>query len=320
MPDKQDLLLIGPATERMRAAMAVDFTIHELFELADADAWLAEHGHKVTAVATDGHYGVKPQVLAYLPNLKIISCYGVGYDNIDAKACAARGIVVTHTPNVLNAEVANTALLLWLAASRRLVRDDAYVRSGRWAEHGPAPLTRSVENRKVGILGLGRIGEEIARKVGIFNAEVSYHSRNEKPGVPYRYYADLTGMARDVEVLICIAPGGASTRHLVNRQVMDALGPEGTLINVGRGTVVDEAEMVKALQEGRLGNAGLDVFENEPQVPEALRKLENVVLLPHLGSATVETRQAMGDLVTDNLAQFLKDGTVISPVPECRDM
>lgn len=320
MADKPDLLLIGPATQRMRDAMAKDFNIHELFEMPDADGWLAANGDKITYVATDGHYGVKPDVMQHLPNLKIISCYGVGYDNIDAKGCAARGIIVTHTPGVLNAEVANTALALLLAVSRRVVRDDAYVRAGRWEKEGPVPLTRSVENRRVGILGLGRIGEEIARKLQIFNADISYHSRNEKPGVAYRYYADLTDMAWNVDTLICITPGGAATRHLVNAAVMEALGPDGTLINVGRGTVVDEAALVTALQTGKLGNAGLDVFEAEPKVPEALFAMDNVVLLPHVGSATVETRQAMGDLVTDNLAQFLKDGTVISPVPECSDL
>jgi lactate dehydrogenase-like 2-hydroxyacid dehydrogenase len=304
----------------MRDAMAADFTIHELFTMKDQQGWLAEHGATVIAVATDGHYGVKPDVMAHLPNLKVISCYGVGYDNIDAKACAARGIVVTHTPNVLNAEVANTALLLWLATSRRLVRDDRYIRDGRWAKEGPTPLTRSVDNRTIGFLGMGRIGEEIARRLQIFNPTIVYHTRTKKPDSPYRYYADLVDMARDVDVLICITPGGAATRHLVNRAVLDALGPEGTLINVGRGTVVDEGEMVKALAEGRLGNAGLDVFEAEPKVPEALYAMDNVTLLPHVGSATVETRAAMGDLVTDNLSRFLKDGTVISPVPECQNM
>ncbi len=317
---RPELLLIGPATQRMRDRMAADFTIHELFALEDADGFLAEHGASITAVATDGHYGVKPDIMAHLPNLRIISCYGVGYDNIDASACASRGVMVTHTPDVLNAEVANTALMLFLALSRRLLRDDAYVRAGRWASDGPAPLTRSAENRRVGILGLGRIGQEIARKLGAFNATIAYHSRRKKPDVPYRYYADLTEMARDVDTLICITPGGAATRHLVSRAVIDALGPDGTLINVGRGTVVDEAALVTALEEGRLGNAGLDVFEDEPNVPSPLMAMENVILLPHVGSATVETRQAMGDLVTDNLHRFITDGTVISPVPECRDL
>ncbi len=319
MAGKAELLLIGRATARMMDAMAADFTVHALLDQEDQQGWLAENGARIVAIATDGHWGASPEVLQHLPKLKIISCYGVGYDNIDAAACAARGIVVTHTPDVLNAEVANTAILLWLATSRRLIRDDAHVRSGNW-EKGPAPLTQSVENRKVGILGLGRIGQEIARRIEIFSPTISYHSRNEKPGVSYRYYADLTEMARDIDTLICITPGGAATRHLVDRGVIDALGPEGTIINVGRGTVVDEAEMVQALIDGRLGAAGLDVFEHEPKVPKALKGMDNVTLLPHVGSATVQTRQAMGDLVTGNLAQFMRDGTVISPVPECANM
>lgn len=257
--------------------------------------------------------------MQHLTSLKMISCYGVGYDNINAADCAARGIMVTHTPNVLNAEVANTALLLWLATSRRLVRDDRLVRDGKWPDGNP-PLTHSVENRKVGILGLGRIGEELARRLVVFNADISYHARNKKPDVPFRYYDKLVDMARDVDVMFCIAPGGAATHHLVNREIMDALGPEGTLINVGRGPVVDEAEMVAALQDGRLGNAGLDVFEAEPQVPSALFDMDQVTLLPHVGSATIETRAAMGDLAVKNLVQFLREKTVISPVTECQDI
>lgn len=317
---KPDLLMIGDPTERMRAAMTAHFDVHTFASLDDAADWIGDHGLKVGAMAVKAHPRLDDSILKDLPNLKIISSYGVGYDTIDARALAARGVVVTHTPDVLNAEVANTTLMLWLAVSRRLVRDDAYVRSGKWPTEGAAPLSRSVENRKVGILGLGRIGEEIAQRLQIFGADVVYHSRNEKAGVPYRYYDNLVDMARDVDTLISVAPGGAATRHLINRDVMNALGPDGTLINVGRGTVVDEAELVLALQQGRLGNAGLDVFEEEPKVPEALFTMDNVVLLPHVGSATVETRQAMGDLVTDNLIQFLKDGTTISPVPECRDL
>ena len=183
---------------------------------------------------------------------------------------------------------------------------------------GNAPLTTSIEGKKVGIVGLGRIGETIARKLEAgFDCDIAYHSRNEKPEASYRYYGDLKQMARDVDYLVVITPGGPATNKLVNREVMDALGPQGTLINVARGSVVDEAEMVKALQEGRLGNAGLDVFEKEPQVPEELFSMENVVLTPHVASATVETRQAMGDLTVENLLQFFENGTVISPVPEC---
>lgn len=318
MPDKPNLLLIGGATERMRKVMDDNFTVHPLFDMDDQQSWLTANGAGILAVATDGHWGAKDEIVRHLPNLKVISSNGVGYDNIDAKSLNAKGILVSHTPNVLNAEVANTAILLWLATSRRLIRDDRYVRSGDWVKNGSSPLTHSVDSKKVGILGLGRIGEELARRLSAFDADISYHSRNEKPDVAYRYYPKLVDMAADVDVLICITPGGAATRHLVNAEVMNALGPEGTLINVGRGTVVDEPAMVSALAEGRLGFAGLDVFENEPQIPADLAAMDNVTLLPHVGSATVETRQAMGDLTTANLVQFLKDGTVISPVPECQ--
>jgi len=320
MADKPNLMVIGGAmSPPMQAALEQDFTLHKLFDQDDQQAWLAANGADMPYVLTDGHWGVRPDVMQHLSNLKIASCYGVGYDNIDATACAAKGIMVTHTPNVLNAEVANTALLLWLATSRRLVRDDALVRSGKWPE-GNSELTRSVDDRKVGILGLGRIGEELARRLSVFNADISYHGRSQKPGVSYRYYDKLVDMAHDVDVLFCITPGGASTHHIVNRDVMEALGPDGTLINVGRGTVVDEAAMVSALQDGRLGNAGLDVFEAEPQVPGALYDMDQVTLLPHVGSATVETRAAMGDLAVNNLRQYLSNGTAISPVPECKDM
>lgn len=312
-----DLLLIGGATPAMLDRLRAAFTLHKL---AEVDAgWLAEHGGSITHVATNGHDGIKPEVMAALPNLKAVSCYGVGYDAIDTREAVRRGVVVTHTPNVLNAEVATTAVLLMLACYREVLRDDAYVRSGRWESEGNAPLTRSADNQTVGILGLGRIGQAIADKLAPFNAEILYHARSEKD-VPYRYCADLTEMARQADTLICITPGGAATEKLVNAEVMEALGPQGTLINVSRGSVVDEAALIEALQSGKLGWAGLDVFEAEPHVPEALRALPNVVLLPHVGSGTVETRAAMGALTVDNLLQHLKDGTVLTPVPECAGM
>lgn len=307
-----DLLQIGGITDTMRERLEAKFTIHKLTDGAyPADA--------ITHIATNGHDGVAPDVMAALPNLQAISCYGVGYDAIDVNAAKAKGVVVTHTPNVLNAEVATTAVLLMLACYRELLRDDAWVRSGNWEAKGNAPLTRSADNQTVGILGLGRIGQAIADKLAPFGTKIVYHSRSKKD-VPYKYYGDLTEMARDVDCLICITPGGPSTQRIVNREVIDALGAQGTLINVSRGSVVDEPAMIEALQEGRLGWAGLDVFEAEPKVPEALRKLPNVVLLPHVGSATVETRAAMGALTVDNLLQHLEDSNVISPVPECADM
>ena len=316
---KPELLLICGVTDRMMGRLTAEFTVHNVRDIPDLDAFLSEKGSEILAVATDGHLGLKTEVMERLPNLKIVSSYGVGYDAIDAGAAASRGVVVTHTPDVLNDEVADTAIMLWLAVSRRLVVNDAYVRNGRWEAEGNAPLSRSIENRTVGILGLGRIGQTIAERAKVFNAEILYHSRSAKD-VPYTYCADLVDMARRSDVLICITPGGPETRHLVTRDVLDALGPEGTLINVSRGSVVDEAALVEALRDGRLGAAGLDVFEDEPRVPAALLDMDNVVLQPHVGSATVETRQAMGDLTCDNLSQYLKDGTTLTPVPECKDL
>ncbi len=307
-----DLLQIGGITDAMRTRLEAAFTIHKL----DDGNYPAE---AITHVATNGHNGIPADVMAALPNLKMISCYGVGYDAIDVEAARARGIMVTHTPNVLNAEVATTAVMLMMACYRELLRDDAWVRSGDWEAKGNAPLTRSVDNQTVGILGLGRIGQAIADKLAPFGTTIVYHSRSQKD-VAYTYYADLTEMARDVDCMICITPGGPATNKIVNREVMDALGAQGTLINVSRGSVVDEEAMIAALQEGRLGWAGLDVFEAEPKVPDALKALSNVVLLPHVGSGTVETRAAMGGLTVDNLLQHLKDATVISPVPECASM
>ncbi|WP_171128581.1 MULTISPECIES: 2-hydroxyacid dehydrogenase [unclassified Ruegeria] len=305
-----DLLQIGGITERMRERLMAEFDIHQTTDFNAED---------ITHVITNGHDGVPQDLMDSLSNLKMISVYGVGYDAVDAQTAARRGIMVTHTPNVLNQEVATTAVLLLLSCYRELLRDDAYVRSGRWETEGNAPLTRSADGRKIGILGLGRIGQAIVDKLEPWAPEISYHTRSKKD-VPYRYFDSLRDMADHVDVLICITPGGPSTNKLVNAEVLRALGPDGTLINVSRGSVVDEAALINALQNGELGWAGLDVFAEEPRVPQALRDLPNVVLLPHAGSATVETRAAMGDLTVDNLLQHLKDGSVLTAVPECQDL
>ena len=278
-------------------------------------SWDDESLRNVAGVATHGWAPV--ELIDRLPNLQLISSFGVGYDGVAAEYAASKNIIVTHTPNVLNDDVANTAIMLLLAAMRRLVEQDGYLRAGRWVKEGNAPLTRSISGKTVGIVGLGRIGEAIAHKLSVFNCSVVYHSRSEKPDVSYKYYGDLVVMAGDCDVLIAITPGGPATNKLINRTVMDALGPDGTLINVARGTVVDEAELVKALESGRLGSAGLDVFEQEPKVPEALMAMSNVVLTPHVASAAQETRQAMSDLVVENLVSHFKSGTPVAPVPEC---
>lgn len=319
MPDKPLVLQLGGMTEIMLTRLGDRFELVKLFDQPDRAAFLSERGDEFTAVVTDGHWGLPADVMAEMPNLKVVSSFGVGYDAIDADAAAARGIIVTHTPDVLNDEVADTAILLWLAASRRLVSADHWARSGKWEREGAFPLTKSVQNRVVGIVGLGRIGQTIARRAEAFNATILYHARSDK-GVGWEYCPNLVDMARRSEVLMVITPGGAETRHLISDEVIRALGPDGILVNVSRGSVVDEAALVQALQDGALGGAGLDVFEHEPKIPDALKSMENVVLAPHVGSASVETRAAMANLTCDNLFRYFDTGTVLTPVPECRGL
>ncbi len=311
-----DLLLIGGATPEVLERTSAAFRVHQWQDISDHNAWLTENGESISYVMTNGHDGISSDLMKKLPNLRLISCNGVGYDNINVEAANQLGVVVTHTPDVLSAEVATVAVLLMLACYRELLRDDAFVRSGEWEAGGNTPLTRSADGQAIGILGMGRIGQVIAEKFAPWSPTILYHSRNPKD-VPYQYFRSLVDMAQQSDVLICITPGGDSTRHLVNADVLKALGPQGTLINVGRGSAVDEGALIAALQSRQLGWAGLDVFEDEPRVPKELRAMDNVILLPHVGSATVETRAAMGDLVVNNLLQHLKDGTALTPVPEC---
>ncbi len=314
-----DCLVICNITDAMHQRLAPAFTLHFLREIEDFDTWAAEHGSKVEAVCTDGHLGVPAHVLDALPNLKVASSYGVGYDAIDTEACVARGIKVSHTPDVLNGEVANTTLMLLLTCLRNFRHDEAYARSGDWEAKGNAPLSRSPDGLRYGILGMGRIGQEIARRLEVFGGKILYHTRSEKD-VPYEYVPVLKDMARRADVLICITPGGPATEKLVDAAVLEELGPNGLLINVSRGSVVDEAALIAALEAGTLGMAGLDVFEREPHIPDALKASDRTVLLPHVGSATLETRAAMGNLTVDNLLQWLEDGSPKTPVPECAHM
>jgi len=294
-------------------AMDQAYSVHRLYEMSDRDAWLAENGAKIRAIGTDGHLGASADLMDCLPNLEIIGCYGVGVDAINLDHARKKGVVVTNTPDVLNDDVANLAVALLLDVSRQIVAADRYVRSGQWLKKN-MPLAKSIRDRKVGILGLGRIGKSIAEKLQVFGCRISYHGRREQSDVSYRFFPDLVEMARDSDYVVVICPGGEATRNIVNREVIEALGPEGTLINVARGSVVDEPELVSALVDGRLGAAGLDVFAAEPKVPEELFALDNVVLQPHRGSATAETRRAMGDLVVRNLAAHFAGKTVLTPV------
>lgn len=310
-----DLLVICPITSQMQVRLDQEFDVVALSDLPNARAWLRQNGAGIRYVLTDGHRGVPAEILMSLPGLELISSYGVGYDGIDTDAALARGIPVCHTPDVLNEEVATTALMLFLACWRNLEAQMAHARGGAWAERGQLPLARRADNRDIGILGLGRIGKAIARKLAPFNPTLHYCGRR-KQDVPFRYHASLRDMAAACDTVISIVPGGVETRHLIDREVLEALGPEGVLINVGRGSVVDEHALIAALQAGRLGGAGLDVFEHEPNIPDALRRLPNVVLTPHIGSATVETRRAMGDLAIDNLRAHKNGQPLISPIPE----
>jgi hydroxypyruvate reductase 2 len=288
------------------------YTLHKLSEAVDEAAFLREVGPRIRGIATGGR--ASAALIDACPNLEIISSFGVGTDGIDVEHARKRGLPVCNTPDVLNDEVANTAVLLLLTAIRNFVAHDRYAREGRWAREGDPPLTRSIAGRQVGIVGLGRIGRTIAEKLAVFHCTIAYYARHERPDAPYRYYADLVELARDSDALIVITPGGAATKNLIDRRVMDALGPEGILVNVARGSVVDEPALVAALEEGRLGGAALDVFVNEPHIPEALMRMENVVLQPHQGSATVETRRAMADRMLDNLAAHFEGRPLISPL------
>jgi lactate dehydrogenase-like 2-hydroxyacid dehydrogenase len=264
-----------------------------------------------------GHTRIDAEFVELFPRLEIVSSFGVGYDHIDAATLAKRGIVVTHTPDVLTGEVADLALGLLIATVRQLPQVDRYLRAGRWLER-PYPLTATLRGRKVGILGLGRIGKAIARRLEACELEIEYHGRKPQPDLTYRYHPTLLGMAQSCDVLMVAASGGAETRHIVNQAVLEALGPDGILINVGRGSVVDEAALVQALKDGKILSAGLDVFEDEPRVPAELLAMEHVVLLPHVGSASVHTRNAMGQLVVDNLVSWFGGKGAVTPVPECR--
>ncbi|MGQ3674912.1 2-hydroxyacid dehydrogenase [Xanthobacter sp. TB0139] len=259
---------------------------------------------------------VDDELMARFPALEIVANFGVGYDSVDVDAAQRRNVMVTHTPSVLDEEVADLTLGLLLATVRRIPQADRYVREGRWPE-GAFPLSPSLRGRKVGMVGLGRIGLAVARRLEGFGVPVLYHTRNRRADVPYIWRGNLVELAREVDVLVVLVPGGAQTRHLVNADVLEALGPQGLLVNVARGSVVDEVALVEALRSGRIGAAGLDVFAQEPHVPEALMSFENVVVLPHVGSGTFTTRAAMGQLVVDNLRNWFAGRGAVTPVPEC---
>jgi lactate dehydrogenase-like 2-hydroxyacid dehydrogenase len=281
---------------------------------ADRDEFLAGNGDAVTAIVACGPPGVNAEVIDALPNLGAIINFGAGVDAIDLAAAARRGVLVSNTPDVLTDTVADTAIGLILNVLRRFAAADRYVRAGRWIAEGPFPYTRDLTGASVGILGLGRIGSAIASRLRGFDCTIAYHNRHQIPDSPYRYASSAAELAKSVEVLVVATAGGADADQLVDREVLELLGPEGFLINVARGNVVDQTALIELLASGRLAGAGLDVYENEPHVAQQLREMENVVLLPHMGSATARTRKAMAKLALANLDEFLRSGRVLTPV------
>ena len=285
--------------------------------LSHGEAIPPELAARVRGIARGGHFPIDAALIESLPKLEIVANFGVGYDGIDLATCAARGIVVTNTPDVLTEEVADTALGLLLMTVRELSAAERHLHAGKWASDGPYPLTRAtLRDRTVGIAGLGRIGIAIARRLEAMQVPVVYHNRNRRPDLPYRHYAELKEMAEAVDTLISVLPGGAHTTKLIGADILKALGPRGILINIGRGSVVDEQALIAALKDGTIHAAGLDVFADEPNVPAELMALENAVLLPHVGSASVYTRDAMGQLCVDNLTSWFTAGKPLTPVPE----
>jgi lactate dehydrogenase-like 2-hydroxyacid dehydrogenase len=275
----------------------------------------ADDAKRITAVAVTG--GFNAAWMDALPNLKVIANFGVGYDGVDVKHAASRGIIVTNTPDVLNDEVADTTIALLINTLRRFYQAETHLREGKWVSEGPFALSPfSLRGRKVGLFGMGRIGQEIAKRLEPFKVEIGYHTRSKRPELSYTYYTSLKEMAQAVDVLICIVPGTPETHKAINAEILSALGANGVFINVGRGYSVDEDALLTALQDGTLGAAGLDVFYEEPKVPEGFLSLPNVSLLPHVASASVPTRNAMADLVVDNVLGWVNDGKVLTPVPE----
>jgi lactate dehydrogenase-like 2-hydroxyacid dehydrogenase len=302
---------------KVMAALDAAFTVHRGFEAANPDTLVASVADRVRGVAAGLQTPVDRSLIERLPKLEIIASFGVGYDPVDVNAAAERGIIVTNTPDVLTEEVADTAIGLLLMTVREFSASERYLRDGRWVKEGPYRLTpATLRNRTVGIVGLGRIGLAIARRLDAMLVPVVYHNRNPRKDVKYRHYPDLRQMAADVDTLMIVLPGGAETRNAVDADILKALGINGILINIGRGSVVDEPALIEALQKGTILAAGLDVFAKEPQVPAELLAVPNAVLLPHVASASLHTRDAMGQLVVDNLKSWFSEGKPLTPVAE----
>lgn len=310
---KPVVLVVWPNRPKAMAELESTYRLVHLWQAAEPEALLESEGPEIRAIVTTGERGASAQLLERLPRLEIVACFGVGYDGIDVEACKAKGVQVTNTPDVLSRDVADMGLGLILMTLRRMAEADRFVRAGRWLD-GSHPLGTCAAGKKLGILGMGRIGLELAKRAEVLGMEVAYHNRTKRADVALPYQASLVELARWADVLAVACPGGAATHNLVDAAVLDALGPEGWLINIARGSVVDEPALVAALEAGKIKGAGLDVFADEPRVPEALFAMDNVVLQPHGASATEETRDAMAGLVVANLGAHFKGEELPTPV------
>ena len=314
--EKPDVLLVAARKPVLMKGLDSAVNLHHWLEAQDKDALVKAVGDKIRAITIAHHTKVDGAFLKQFPKVEQVSSFGVGYDHIDAKWAGEHGIIVTNTPSVLDEEVADTALGLLLCTVREFPQAERFVRAGKWMQ-GQYPLTKAtLRNRTVGMVGMGRIGKAIARRLEAFGVPVVYHSRNPQSGVKYKYYPKLLDMARDVDTLMVIVPGGPSTANMINAEVLKALGPNGILINMARGSVVDEPALIEALKNKAIYSAGLDVFAKEPNVPKELIEMDNIVLFPHLGSSTEVTRAAMDQLVVDNILAWKAGKPPLTPVAE----
>jgi lactate dehydrogenase-like 2-hydroxyacid dehydrogenase len=312
------VLMTAGLMPMIREQLEANFDLHRLDRAPDPEALFTEIGDRVIGICHGGHaVQVDAAIMDRCPNLKLISNFGVGYDGVDTAAARARGVIVTNTPDVLTEEVADTAIGLLIMTVRELPQARDYLMAGRWAKEGDYRLTPlSLRERRIGIIGLGRIGKAIAKRCEGFGLDISYLGRNRQPGVPYAYYSDAVALADAVDTLICVTPGTEETRNLVNQKVLAALGPTGVVINISRGSVINETALKTALKSGTIAAAGLDVMVGEPDIDPELMTFENLVLLPHVGSASVHTRNGMGQLTVDNLIALKHGAPPLTPVPE----
>lgn len=312
--DRPEVLTVAALMPFLTDQLHAHYTVHDRLHMNDA-ARFAEVAPRVRGVVANGEAKVSRELIAQLPALEMITVFGVGYDGVDVVAARERGIPVTHTPGVLNDDVADLAMGLLLAVARRIPQADRFIRDGGWPK-GPMPLARKLSGSKLGIVGMGRIGQAIAERALAFRMSVAYTARSARGHLDYTYYPDAAALAEAVDFLVVITPGGAATRGMIDAKVLQALGPDGYLVNVARGSVVDQDALILALQNGTIAGAGLDVFVDEPNVPDALRALNNVVLTPHIGSGTRQTREAMGQLTFDNLHAHFAGRPLLTPVPD----